>query len=602
MRDGIRLATDVHGASAEPRPVLLIRTPYGKAGVAPLGEPYVKAGYVLVTQDCRGCFGSEGDVDFLWPEGEDGYDTCAWIVEQPWCNGTIGTYGASWSGWTQTALAALDPPGLAAMVPMYSGAQALQTSVRHHGAVELRFVAWAYWHSALNLALPADVRRRLAAGPLISELLQRAPLRIGETPLQEAPAYARWAHEIATSGEDNERWSHPSVDYLSHADQAAVVPTLLVGGWYDSYARAELQLFQAMRDRGAPVHLVMGPWTHTIPMLSVAGDVDLGPEAAQVDYHQLHLDFFDEHLRTGNITARPPLRLFVMGGGAGTTTAEGHRLHGGTWRDEHEWPLARTQWTTLHLHSSGTLDPAAPTSGASTFHVDPDKPVPTVGGNLSSLMDLVPASAGSSEPPHIDVARVRDLVPAGGWDQRDGTGRPLAERSDVLVFQTPPLVEPVEVTGPISVVLWVSTDAADTDITAKLVDVYPDGYALNLTDSIRRLRYRQGPRAVDYTPGDFVCIDLELYPTSNLFAAGHRIRLDISGSNFPRFDINPGTGDPLWTEEARVRHDITLWHQAEHASRLVLPVIQRAGASAQPHQWPEVQWLRPGRPASTGSS
>jgi putative CocE/NonD family hydrolase len=579
MRDGVRLATDVHGATDEPRPVVLARGPYGKAVDALLGAPFAAAGYVLVTQDCRGCFGSEGDVDFLWPEAEDGYDTCAWIVEQPWCNGTIATFGASWSGWTQTALAALDPPGLAAMVPMYSGARALQTTLRHHGAVELRFIAWAFWHSALNPAVPADVRERLAAGPVASELFRRAPLRIGETQLREAPAYARWAHELATSGDANERWSHPSVDYLSHASEAAVIPTLLVGGWYDSYTRAEFQLFQAMRDRGAPVHLLVGPWTHTVLLAQVAGDVDLGPEAARIDYHRLHLDFFDEHLRAGASAELPPLRLFVMGGGPGTTTDKGRRLHGGSWRDEHEWPLARTHWTTLYLHSGGTLQPTAPTSGTSAFEVDPDDPVPTVGGNLSSLMDLLPETPGKQTVPYVDIARLRDLVPAGGWDQRDETGLPLAERPDVLVFQTPPLDEPLEVTGPITVALWVASDAADTDVTAKLVDVYPDGYALNLTDSIVRLRYREGDHAVPYQPGEVVRVDLELYPTSNVFAAGHRIRLDISGSNFPRFDVNPGTGEPLWGESRRVVQGNTIFHQPDRLSRIVLPVIPHdAGA------------------------
>lgn len=571
MRDGIRLATDVRGIGEQPRPVLMLRTPYGKTAMEALGAPFVAAGYVLVLQDCRGCFGSEGDLDFLWPEAEDGYDTCAWIVEQPWCDGRIATFGSSWAGWTQTALAALDPPGLTAMVPMQSGFHALETSVRHHGAVELRFVAWAFWHSAQNTRT-ADVHPLLDAAPRVSELFQHLPLRRGETQLRHVPAYERWALEIASSGDLNERWSHPSVSYREHVASAAHVPTLLVGGWYDSYTRAEFQLFASMRERGIPVRLLIGPWTHGAVTLeqSLAGDLDLGP-AAVLNYHQLHLEHFDAVLRGKEQEQRAPIRIFVMGGGPATRTPQGRLLHGGSWRDEHEWPLARTSWTTLHLHGDGSLRDEL-SSGSTSFVVDPDDPVPTVGGNLSSLMDLLPPLPGTA-PPIVQMERMRDLVPNGGWDQRDRNGRALADRDDVLVFQTAPLEYALEVTGPIIVRLWVSSDAVDTDVTAKLVDVFPDGYALNLTDSILRLRHRQGETTVPYVPGTVVPLELELYPTSNIFEAGHRIRLDISGSNFPRFDPNPGTGEALWAQTHRVRQTNTIWHDPDHPSHLLLPVI-----------------------------
>jgi hypothetical protein len=462
------------------------------------------------------------------------------------------------------------------MVPTASGAHALQTSVRHRGAVELRFIAWAFWHAGLNTRTAA-LHPLFDQGARASELLRRLPLRAGQTQLRHLPSYERWMVEIASQGDDSARWRHPSVSYVTHAAQAAVVPTLLVGGWYDSYTRAEFELFEAMRGRGAPVHLLMGPWTHQgmVQEESFAGDVDFGPAAAPPPYVRLNLDFFDEQLRGGPAVMPAPIRIFVMGGGPGTRTPEGKLLHGGRWRDEQEWPLARTRWTTLHLHGDGALR-AELAAGCSHYNVDPNDPVPTIGGNLSSLADLLPLEPGTTPPPYMDRDRVQDLVPAGGFDQRDVYGRALAGRDDVLVFQTEPLGTPIEITGPVTAVLWVSTEAADTDVTAKLVDVYPDGYALNLTDSIVRLRYREGDMAIPSTPGEVVKVEVELYPTSNVFSPGHRIRLDVSGSSFPRFDPNPGTGDPLWTEERRVVQRNALWHDAEHPSHLLLPVIPAA--------------------------
>jgi hypothetical protein len=364
---------------------------------------------------------------------------------------------------------------------------------------------------------------------------------------------------------------------------------MLLSAWYDSYTRANLENFAGLgaRKRG-PIHAIMGPWTHGVKPLgqTFAGDVEFGPEAA-LDHNEERLAFFDAALKGVPDGRRPPLRLFVMGGGSGRRT--GGRLdHGGRWRDEREWPLGRTRFTEFYLQPGGRLAPARPAAGeaCTRFAFDPRHPVPTIGGNMSSLVGLLPRPAGAAEIPVEE--RERDIIGIpGGFDQREDPRffgcrppyLPLAARPDVLVWQTPPLERDVEVTGPVTVSLWVSSDAPDTDITAKLVDVYPPGpdyphgFALNLTDSILRLRYRNGGRAEPLRPGTIYPCTFALYPTANLFRAGHCIRLDISSSNYPRFDVNPNTGEPLWASPlVRVAVN-TIHHDAEHPSHVRLPLI-----------------------------
>jgi putative CocE/NonD family hydrolase len=258
-----------------------------------------------------------------------------------------------------------------------------------------------------------------------------------------------------------------------------------------------------------------------------------------------------------------------MGGGSGRRNAEGRLVHGGGWRTEQEWPLSRARPTAYYLHTSGLLSPDLPSdeTSSTTYRFDPSRPVPTIGGNISVGYEI---------------------MPGGGYDQRCRWGvfgctdrLPLAQRSDVLVFETQPLAEAVEVTGPIEVRLWISSSAVDTDFTAKLLDVYPpdadypDGYALNLVDSIQRARYRDSvtePRLLE--PGEIYPLRIQLYPTSNLFAARHRIRLDVSSSNFPRFDVNPNTGDPLGRSRRMVVADNTVYHDRERPSHVLLPLVE----------------------------
>ena len=610
MRDGVRLATDIYFPAASGErlpgrlPVLLHRTPYNKVEVERSSggnRAFATGGYVAVTQDCRGCYRSEGDVHFLLPEAEDGFDTLAWIARQPWAGEKVGAWGTSWCGWTQTAMAALGPPNLAAMVPNMSGANAYTSAVRQGGALELRFIAWAFWHSALNtqasLKTEPYITPALNHGAInFRDWLARMPLRKGQTQLKLVPPYEDWVLELMTRADYDEYWAHPSLNPSAHWHAFPDMPVLYVGGWYDSYTRATFEnyLGNGAAKRG-PIRVLVGPWRHgaTTPEQSHAGDVEFGKEAALASFHDLHVRWFEKWLlgRDNGIEAEAPVRLFVMGGGGGYRTTAGRLMHGGRWRDEHEWPLGRTRYEDFYLHESGALRTSAPNeaSSSTTLRFDPANPVPSIGGNVSSLLGLFGLPPGVSDPEFVPrAARSDEIMPSGGYDQVEGARffgckppyLPLGSRADVLVFETEPLAEDVEVTGPISVTLWVSSSAVDTDFTAKLIDVYPpsawypSGFHLNLSDSILRLRYRHGDGKTDFlAPGAAAEIVITLYPTSNLFVRGHRIRLDVSSSNFPRFDVNPNTGEPLGRERRRVVADNTVYHEAGRASRLTLPII-----------------------------
>jgi len=303
--------------------------------------------------------------------------------------------------------------------------------------------------------------------------------------------------------------------------------------------------------------------------------------------------WFDRWLKdiaTG-VEADAPVRIFVMGGGDGRRTRDGRLNHGGRWRDEQEWPLARTQYTTYYLHADGTLSDAVPTAGTREFTYDPSHPVPTIGASSSGLMELIPLGDGLDPFWGRNISpwlRLRSIVLEGAAHQKEEPGMvgarppylPLAMRPDVLVFTTPPLALDTELTGEILVKLWISSSAEDTDFTAKLVDVYPpntdfpEGYHLNLSDSIIRCRYRGGWDHEELmTPGEIYAVQISLAPTSNLFKAGHYIRLDVSSSNFPRFDLNPNTGEPMGRHTRSIRAHNTVYFASDYPSQVVFPLI-----------------------------
>jgi putative CocE/NonD family hydrolase len=605
MRDGVCLAADVYrpvlnGTVVEtPLPVLLERTPYDKVTLARdsgCGRYFAERGYVVAVQDVRGRFRSEGVFRFLLGEGQDGYDTVEWLAAQPWCDGQVGTYGTSYMGWVQSALAIHRPPHLRAMYINQSAHNGHTNSLRHGGAFELRFLCWALREAALSPEAASHPAIQAALAQVdLRHWLTRLPLQRGRSPLRLAPQYEDYLFELLTHGDYDAFWKQSDLNFEEHFAELADVPTVYSGAWYDSYTRSTCTSYTALvAQKRAPIRLIVGPWTHGSATLgqTFAGDIDLGPAAA-VDFKALQLAWFDQHLKGLEPAAvwQTPVRLFVMGGGHGRKNAAGRLAHGGVWRTEQEWPLARTQYTPFYLHADGSLrlDKPSTEHAASTYQYDPRQPVPTIGGNISTLSGLKPLAPGSPLVPLHD--RERDvIVPGGGFDQREGASIfgcqppyfPLSARHDILVFQTPPLTEAVEVTGPITVHLWVSSSAPDTDFTAKLIDVYPphpdypEGYDLNLTDSIIRMRYHATrERQTFLEPGKIYPCTIELYPTSNLFQAGHRLRLDISSSNFPRFDVNPNTGEPLGLSRMTRIADNTVYHDRQHPSHVVLPILPR---------------------------
>jgi putative CocE/NonD family hydrolase len=584
MRDGVRLATDIHrpalnGVPALGKfPVILERTPYGKDG-GPSGaqwaQYFVSRGYIFTAQDVRGRYASEGNWRPHRDDVSDGYDTVKWIGEQPWCDGNIGTVGTSYPGGTQHALAISNPPYLKAMIPVDAMSDYGRYGIRHNGAFELRWMNWIF-----NIGLPEGahpardpaVRQALTQlGKQVREYAKALPLRPGMTPLRLAPDYEGWLVEAMSHGDYDDYWKNMGASVIDHVAEYKDIPVYLVGGWYDSWdlQTANLNYVALSKAKKGPIRLIMGPWTHGGQTLSHAGEAEFGPDAA-LDFAAFHLRWFNRWLKgiDNGVDRDAPVRIFVMGGGDGYKTSEGRVFVGGHWRDEQEWPLARAATTPYYLQADGGLSIDVPHDSPPTHYLfDPHHPVPTLGGNISSNGDLMFAGAADQ--------RCRTDF----WVCEDA--RPLSARNDVLVFQTPPLDRDMEVTGRLIVKLWASSSAPDTDFTAKLVDVYPAsadfpaGVDLNVADSIVRARYRDSlAKAALMKPGEVYAFSIEMYPTSLVFKRGHRLRLDISSSNFPRFDVNPNTGEALNNNRRWAVADNAIYHDPQHPSHIELPIIK----------------------------
>ena len=599
-RDGVRLATDVYrparaGRVAEGRfPVILERTPYGRDVTsfrditaadprpktrAQVAEYYVRHGYVVVFQDCRGCHESEGQFTKYLSEGADGFDTCQWILSQSWSDGRIGTLGLSYAAHTQVALGCLDPPGLKAMYVDCGGfSNAYQGGIRQGGAFELKQVTWAYANALESREALSDPLRMAALKAVdLKAWFASMPWKRGHTPISLAPDFESYVYDQWEHGVFDGFWQQVGIYAAGSYDRFAPAAMTHLSGWYDAYSRTATDNYVGLSKRGkAPVRLIMGPWTHGGRSTSHAGDVEFGPGATldadgPGDLFAKRLDWFDRHLKGVRLAPdrTPPVRLFVMGGCDGRKSPEGRLRHGGRWRSEADWPLPDRKLTPFYLHAEGRLSREASEAAATSvsYDFDPRDPVPTMGGTVTS-----------GEP----------LMRPGGYDQRLGPQvygahapfLPIEARPDVLAFQTEPLAEDVEMTGDILANLWISSDGPDTDFTVKLIDVYPpsedypEGYALNLTDGILRCRYRDSwERPSMMTPGQVYRITVTAFPTSNLFKRGHRIRLDVSSSNFPHFDVNPNTGAPEGTGLTRRVARNTVFLDAERPSHVVLPVI-----------------------------
>ncbi|MEZ5292378.1 MAG: CocE/NonD family hydrolase [Vicinamibacterales bacterium] len=557
MRDGVVLRADVYRPRAEGRrPALLQRTPYSKNPGRPDSQFHrlAKAGFVVVVQDTRGRYTSDG-VAVPHDEGADGYDTIEWVAGLPYVDGRVGMFGGSYSATVQLLAAPLQPPHLVALFP----------SASYASRYDMVFQGGAFYLGdglSWNLGQGKDVRRRQ---------LDPAADRDGElglTPEERKQLNDQWYWQLpleATEAMQVRRYSPGYFDMLAHPSYDAFwttfdvamrhprfeVPAYHLTGWYDSLLNGTLANFAGLRahagtDRARRnQRLIVGPWTHARPTASTTkiGDVDFGPQAG-FDSEGLIVRWFRHWMGPSATPAPdwdgPPVRIFVMGENR--------------WRDEQEWPLARARSTPFYLRSSGRangldgdgrLDRATPAAEPSdAFTYDPAHPVPTGRFGAYSRMPV---------------------------DRRE-----FQTRQDVLVYTSAPLTEPLEVTGPIRAVLWIASSATDTDFTAAVSDVHPDGTARALTDGILRARYRASKTTPALlVPGRPYEITIEVGATSNVFLPGHRIRLEVSSSNFPRYDRNPNTGGRFAGDAGVQVARQTVLHDGEHQSYLDLPVIPR---------------------------
>jgi putative CocE/NonD family hydrolase len=616
MRDGIRLATDVYRPAADGEwlegrfPTVLCRTPYDKTDrrYTEIADFFTPRGYVVVLQDLRDRHRSEGTGEYVHTvtphEGRDGYDTVEWIAGRPWSNGRVGTVGSSYAGLVQVRMALERPPHLTAIWPDVTPTNNYANQSREGGAMQLHM----FWALFIHAQDAQDIRDDPDKQDEVWDDLQRlrelllaTPWRRGQLSLRHTPTLETALIEYSTRGVYDEWWAQEANDYTAHFDRHADVPGTYSSGWYDAFPHADGEYFAEMARRNrSPQRLVIGPWSH-VGMRGDAShtlDVDFGPDSVWGvrRYFEEQLRFFDRWLKgmANGIDDEPPVRIFVMGGGSGRRLESGRLDHGGRWREEREWPLSRARETTFHLHGDGALRAEPPPAGAPplTFTYDPERPVPSIGGLLCQIAELPPGEGSDQEAMWTrflhPVLRLRNILTPGPAHQREtseifGAREPyplLRDRGDVLAFETEPLAEPVEVTGPITVRLWVGSSAPDTDFTAKLVDVYPpsadypDGYQMNLSDSVIRCRFREGwDREVFMEPDGVYPVTIALPPTSNLFAVGHRIRLDVSSSNFPRLDRNPNTGEPVGRHtRTQVAHQ-RVYVDVERPSRVVVPVV-----------------------------
>ena len=547
MRDGVFLAADIYRPVSDQKfPVLLERTPYNRAGEAAMANTLASHGYIVVSQDTRGRYESGGDFYPFRDESADGSDTVEWAAQLDGSNTKVGMFGGSYVGATQMLAAMAVPPHLVAIFPYVTASEYYDGWTYQSGAL----MQW--FSSSWTSILAADTLHRQAQAnqsprQWVQDLpLEQYPILKTPPPLTLAPYFRDWL----THERDDAFWQRWRVS--DHYGEMTVMG-LHAGGWHDLFLKGSIKNFTGLQKEArtaaarAGQRLIIGPWAHTpTSREGKIGDVVFG-KSAVMDLTATALRWFDYSLKGINneYSNAAPVRLFIMGDNV--------------WRDEQEFPLARTRYTKYYLdsrshangiNSDGELTEALPTvERKDEFDYDPMKPVPTIGGRLCCGMALPPGPA----------------------DQR-----PNESRSDVLIFSTQRLDKDVEATGFVSVELYASTSAIDTDFTALLVDVEPNGYARFLTDGIVRARYRNGTaHPTEVIPGKVYKYTIDLWATGNVFKAGHRIRLYISSSNFPRFNRNLNTGEPLTASSRSVVAHQKIYHDRDHPSSLILPVIPR---------------------------
>jgi putative CocE/NonD family hydrolase len=552
MHDGVCLATDVYRPDRHGRyPVILIRTPYDKYATAVRYAWYafdtfrfVRDGHVVVVQDCRGTFASEGRFRPFLDETRDGTATISWITAQPWSNGKVIAAGASYYGATQLLAALARPPALRGVMPVLTSSEYYEGWTYQSGAFQLGFaLSWAVDFAIAELARTNQRGDGAGAQREALEALAADPwVGYRTLPLAQLP------EEIPLLGNYGKWLAHPCRDSywrgtaINERYDALSVPGLHVGGWNDIFLAGTLENFAGMSRNGYPQHLVVGPWGHA-PWGGLVGDVWFGPEAGAqgIDDVATRARTFVEYCEQdgGAESGLPPVRLFVMGDNR--------------WRDEDGWPLVRAVPTRYYLHEGRTLTPEPPgDERPDAYTYDPLDPVPTVGGNT--------------------------ILPGDGRFMGPRDRREIHERADVLLYVAEPLRRTVEITGSVVASLSVATSAVDTDFTVGLVDLAPDGRRIGVTDGILRLRFRAGTAGERLAvPGEVYHVEVELGTTCYVVGAGHMLALEVSSSNFPRFDRNPNSGGVIAHARAADCRPArqTIFHDRARPSYVLLPMIER---------------------------
>jgi hypothetical protein len=553
-RDGVTLRADIYRPAGEGNfPVLLERTPYDKNNEAELARKFAARGYLVVVQDVRGRYTSEGEWYPFRHETEDGFDTVEWAAALPHSNGKVGMFGGSYVGATQMLAAIGHPPHLAGICPVVTASNYHENWTYQGGAFEQWFSeSWTSGLSQNTLDRAIKQETNAMIGSTVLPLSQYPVFNIRTTPDAAgltstlAPYFLDWLDHPAYDS----YWKQWSIEEQYASIQ---VPALTVAAWYDIFQAGSLRNFMGIKAQGGSEAARNGQWL-LVAIGGHAGNgrkvgaVDFGPAAEEFDEDMVALDWYDYLLqgKQNQYATDKPVRIFVMGENQ--------------WRQEDTWPLQRAKETHYFLHSAGKANSAAGDGSLSTaaahseaadsFVYDPANPVPTVGGPLC-----------------CDSAH---LAP-GPRDQRQ-----VESRSDVLVYSTPPLDQDLEVTGPVTLDLYAKSSATDTDFTAKLVDVWPNGFAQNLTEGILRARYRESTSvAMPIIPGIVYEYKIDLWSTGNVFLKGHSIRLEVSSSNFPRFDRNLNTGKDASTSSTFAKATNSILHDSTHPSALLLPVAPR---------------------------
>lgn len=548
-RDGTHLATDIYVPADRKGsgPTIVERTPYDRRSVEScrMASTFVADGYNVVLQDTRGRGDSEGTFQHYIAtphEGEDGQDLLDWICAQDWANGAVGTTGFSYTGSNQQSLAIMQHPALKAQVIFDAAINYFKRTVREEGA----FVAGQLATYALRMALTSPEARRDAlvrarlehAAKNASNWFSRMPWRKGDTPVSALPAYEDWLLFAQDTPREEQRWRNPQMNLEAHIEKYPDIPILLVSSWYGHHAWSTFRKLEAFKHHKSPKRVIVGTWIHADPYGEVphSGQVAFGPAAGlnmmEVQKRWFGATLLNKHVE--DLQASPRISYFTMGGGSGRRDTSDRMEHGGSWCHADTWPPEGGSDLQLHLDASGTLEQGGNRVRARrVIEIDHNAPVPTVGSSIKNP-DIIPGFLSSGACDQIERPDVH---------RSPGTSLPLSSRHDVAVFRTEAFADPVEITGPVMVTLWLSASAPACDLSLKIVDEHPpsadwpNGFAMNIAEHHQRFA-----SWTSLLPGDDEQpLKVEIGPLhlSNVFGAGHRLRLQIANTNWPRYDINP---------------------------------------------------------------